>query len=93
MAKQTWTVQLNDLIGGFIVTDYPHPLSDYDTRPEGDKKKRGVIACECISQEAAEKIAQLLNEEEYEFLSRLSRDAFAGDNSSLLSLSPSGRVS
>lgn len=30
-----WTAQVNDLVGGWIVTTYPHPLSAHDTRPDG----------------------------------------------------------
>jgi hypothetical protein len=59
-----WTVQDNDLIGGFIVTNYPHPLSEHDQRPVeagGDHTKRGVIACECSSRGMAQIIADLLN--------------------------------
>jgi hypothetical protein len=56
-----WTVQVNDLIGGWVVTNYPHPLSQHDHRPEGDPDKRGYIIAECIKEDDAKTIAQLLN--------------------------------
>jgi hypothetical protein len=56
-----WSVQADDLVGGWIVTTYPHPLSEHDFRPDGDRTKRGEIACECTDQRYAALIAQLLN--------------------------------
>jgi len=56
-----WTVQVEDQVGGFIVTDYPHPASEHDFRPEGDPDKRGHIIAECHSRDDADLIAQLLN--------------------------------
>jgi hypothetical protein len=61
-APQTWTPQVNDLIGGWIVTTYPHPLSAHDVRPEGDPNKRGYVIAECMVKEDAEMIASLLNQ-------------------------------
>ena len=63
-----WSVQINDLIGGYIVTDYPHPLSEHDHRRKGDPDKAGDIACECVSGSMAEAIALLLNENGTEYL-------------------------
>ena len=57
-----WTAQIDDLVGGWIVTTYPHPLSAHDTRPDGDPAKRGEIIAECHSEDDAELIARLLNE-------------------------------
>ncbi len=57
-----WTVQVNDLVGGWIVTDYQWPLSQHDTRPDGDPKKRGKIIAECVDPEDAQRIAFLLND-------------------------------
>lgn len=51
-----WTAQVNDLVGGFIVTNFPHPLSEHDVR-EG----RVTVACECTSGGMAELIAKQLN--------------------------------
>lgn len=56
-----WSAQVNDLIGGWIVTTYPHPLSEHDHRRDGDLSKRGVIACECVDRAYAILIAKLLN--------------------------------
>lgn len=56
-----WTVQVDDLVGGWIVTTYPHPLSAHDTRPDGDPTKRGEIIAECCTEEDGELIAGLLN--------------------------------
>jgi hypothetical protein len=56
-----WTVQVNDLIGGFIVTNHPHPLSEFDHRPDGAVENRGYIIAETIRKEDADDIAALLN--------------------------------
>ncbi len=56
-----FTAQINDLIGGFIVSSYPHPLSEHDHRPNGDPNKRGVIVAECTTRPHAELLAGLLN--------------------------------
>ena len=52
-----WTAQLNDLIGGWIVTTYPYPLSEHFG---GDPMKCGYVVAECITEEDAQKIADLL---------------------------------
>lgn len=62
-----WTVQVDDTVGGWIVTTYPHPLSQHDTRPVsegGDPSKQGEIIAECHSLDDAKLIARLLNEYE-----------------------------
>jgi hypothetical protein len=59
-----WTCQVNDTIGGFIVTTYPHPLSEHDHRPDGDHTKRGEIIADVCTKEAGELLARLLNEYE-----------------------------
>jgi hypothetical protein len=64
MTDPVWTVQDDDLVGGWIVTTYPHPLSAHDTRWDGDPAKRGEVIAECCCQEDADRIARLLNEEE-----------------------------
>lgn len=56
-----WTAQVNDLVGGWIVTTYPHPLSEHDTRPDGDPTKRGMIAAECPTEVMAGRLAGFLN--------------------------------
>jgi hypothetical protein len=57
----TWTVQKNDLVGGWIVADYPHPLSEWDNRRDGDATKRGFLMAECDYELAAEALCFLLN--------------------------------
>lgn len=59
--KQVWTAQVNDLIGGTIVTDYPHPLSEHDHRKDGDQEKCGYVFAECMTMADAGTIADLLN--------------------------------
>lgn len=56
-----WTAQVNDLIGGAVVTTYPHPLSEHDHRKDGDPHKRGYVIAECMTMADAERIAGLLN--------------------------------
>lgn len=56
-----WTMQVNDLVGGAIVTTYPHPLSEHDFRKDGDPQKRGYIIAECMTKSDAAEIAYLLN--------------------------------
>lgn len=62
MSEPKWTVQVDDTVGGFIITTYPYPLSEHDTRPDGDPDKRGEIIAECHSRDDGELIARLLNE-------------------------------
>lgn len=57
----TWTAQKNDLVGGWIVTTYPHPYSQHDTRKYGDLTKRGKVIAEFCTEEDAQLIAGLLN--------------------------------
>ncbi len=59
-----WTAQINDLIGGWVVTDYPHPLSEHDFRLDGDTTKCSTDIIECRSLARANQIARLLNEDE-----------------------------
>ncbi len=62
---QKWTIQVDDLIGGWILTDYPYPPSEWDLRPDGDKTKRPSQAANFwggeSSRDFAEHIATLLN--------------------------------
>jgi hypothetical protein len=57
-------VQVDDTIGGFVVTSYPHPMSEHDFRKDGDPTKRGEVAAECRSEPMAQRIAGLLNASE-----------------------------
>lgn len=58
----TWTAQVNDLVGGWCVTNYPYPLSDHDFRKDGDPAKKGyVMADDFYCREDAEVVARLLN--------------------------------
>lgn len=56
-----WSVQSDDLVGGWIVTTYPHPISKHDFRKDGNPEKRGIIAAECSDNKYAVLIAKLLN--------------------------------
>jgi len=60
-----WTAQVNDLIGGWVVTSYPHPISEHDFRKYGDPEKRGYIIAECMTKYDAQLIADLLNSNDY----------------------------
>lgn len=58
----SWTVQVNDLVGGWVVTDYPHPLSEHDHRPENRSEPNfGYVIAECYDEDDARQIAALLN--------------------------------
>ncbi len=59
-----WSAQVNDLVGGWIVTDYPHPLSEHDTRLEGDPRRRGKVIADCVTHGDAVRIARLLNDDD-----------------------------
>lgn len=67
LSTNKWSAQPNDLVGGWIVTRYPHPLSQHD-HSIGDNpdktKRRGYIIAECNSRIDAEHIAILLNQHE-----------------------------
>lgn len=62
----SWSAQVNDLIGGWIVTDYAAPHSAHDFNKDGDLTKRGYIVAECMTEKDASTIAKLLNEAQYE---------------------------
>lgn len=59
-----WTSQINDLVGGYIVTTYPYPISDHVFNGI-DSLKHGYVIADCMTEEDARRIAQLLNEERY----------------------------
>lgn len=52
-----WTAQVNDLVGGWIVTTYPHPLSEHVR----DAEWVGTVIAECPVEADARLIADLLN--------------------------------
>jgi hypothetical protein len=56
-----WSVQINDLVGGYVVTDYPHPLSAHDHSAGGDPTKRGCVIATCMTEWEAQCIANALN--------------------------------
>lgn len=57
-----WSAQVNDLIGGWIVTDRAIPMSQHDFNKEGfDPSKRGYVIAECMTETDARLIANLLN--------------------------------
>lgn len=60
-----WTVQVNDIVGGWIVTTYPFPSSEHDLRIEGNSLKCGYIIAECMTKADALAIAHLLNRVRY----------------------------
>lgn len=60
-----WTAQVNDLIGGWVVTTYPHPLSEHDHREEGDRLKCGYVVADCMTEADAVQIAAALNSRLY----------------------------
>lgn len=61
-AETVWTAQANDVIGGWCVTNYPHPLSKHDLRPNGDPTRRGYVIADMMSYSDAQEVARLLNE-------------------------------
>lgn len=74
-----WTVQVNDLVGGWIVTDYPYPLSEHDHRPDGDSGRRGYVIAECSGEIDARRIAALLNDDDLETVSDVDAAAAVTD--------------
>jgi hypothetical protein len=57
-----WTEQVNDTIGGWIVTTYPHPDSEQFYEDKYHKlHAHGYIMAECSSEHDAKVIANLLN--------------------------------
>lgn len=60
-----WFAILNDLVGGWSVSNYPFPLSEHDHRIDGDPAKRGYVVADCMNREDAEVIAAILNREGY----------------------------
>lgn len=61
-----WTAQENDVIGGWCVTNYPHPLSEHDLRPNGNPARWGYVIADMMAKSDAEEVARLLNEAEIE---------------------------
>jgi len=66
MQMNKFTVQVNDLIGGWIITDYPHPYSEHDQRKKGNPEKFGHIIADCNSEKDAIRICRLLNKDDAE---------------------------
>lgn len=62
MKAVTWHVVINDLVGGWCVSNVNLPMSEHDFRKEGDPEKRGYIFAECMTQEDAAIIAETLND-------------------------------
>lgn len=63
-----WTAQENDVIGGWCVTNYPHPLSEHDLRPNGNPARWGYVIADMMRHDDAQEVARLLNEAEVERL-------------------------
>ncbi len=59
-----WSAQVDDCVGGWIVTRFPYPMSLHDHRPDGDPSNRGEVVCMFASEEMAHLIATLLNKHE-----------------------------
>lgn len=61
---ELWTAQVDDLVGGWIVTTYPFPYAEHPNR--GDDPRIGVDrdVISCWSEERAKQVAELLNEHE-----------------------------
>lgn len=60
-----WTAQVDDLVGGWIVTTYPYPASEHDHTLDGDPLKCGYIIAQCMTAEDAVAIAHQLNHIKY----------------------------
>lgn len=60
-----YTAQVNDVVGGHIVTTYPYPASQHDLQIDGDPLKKGYIVAECMTERDAQAIATDLNESKY----------------------------
>lgn len=62
----TWYVNVNDLIGGWIVANVNLPLGDIDCRPpeRGGTMPDVRIIADCNSREDALRIAYLLNDDD-----------------------------
>ncbi len=60
-----WSAQIDDTVGGFIVTTYPHPASEHDRRKDGVPLKCGYVIADCMTLKDAQVIAHLLNREGY----------------------------
>lgn len=62
---EQWSVQVDDTVGGWVVTTYPFPMSQHDFRPDGDPAKRGRVAAECQDEDTAWVIANYFNKIQY----------------------------
>jgi hypothetical protein len=70
-----WSAQKNDMIGGWIVTTYPHPASEHDFSGQGEKPtwenrhtaklRCGYVVADCLREQDAIFIATKLNSEKY----------------------------
>ena len=64
-----WTVQVNDLIGGYIVTTYPYPLSQHQWKDEnGSYLTYGYVIADVTKKEEGALIAKLLNLQSFKLL-------------------------
>lgn len=61
-----WTAQKDDLVGGFIVTNYPYPASEQSSRDLDSKTvvPNGYIIAECCNLLDAQLVANLLNDKD-----------------------------
>ena len=70
-----WSAQKNDLIGGWVVTTYPGPMSEHDFSGRGEtptwenrhtsKDKCGYVLADCHTEQDAIIIANEMNQERY----------------------------
>ncbi len=63
--NEPWTAQVNDIIGGWIVTRYPRRLSEHPYfSSRSPQRKNDVVIAECMTEADAQRIADALNKAE-----------------------------
>lgn len=60
-SDEIWSAQVDDLVGGAIVTTFAAPASKHDHNRDGDPAKQGYIIAECPTMDDAQLVAGLLN--------------------------------
>lgn len=56
-----WYVNVNDMIGGWSVSNLDAPASEHDHRIDGDPNKRSYVVADCMTEDDAKIIVHLLN--------------------------------
>lgn len=61
-----WYPIINDVVGGYAVSNLDEPVSEHDLRKEGNPEKRGYVIADFMTEDDAKVVAHLLNIIDYQ---------------------------